>query len=120
MPIKVKLQTDHGKQIQRLRNVIDAPQTLTQVHEVLRDISDPYVPYDTGKLSQNVTVDENGVTYHQPYARRIFYGDYINFHVDKHPLATARWTDVAMANHSDEFDNRVGEIIKEAIKDANK
>lgn len=120
MPITIKVKTDKGKYIQRLRHAIDAPQTRTQVAEVLRDISDPYVPYDTGKLSQNVLVNEHGVTYQQSYARRVFYGDYINFKKQKHPLATARWTDVAIANHGEEFDARVSEIIKEAIKDANK
>lgn len=120
MAIVVKVRSNYSKYIDKLKNAIDAPQTKAEAHEVLRDISDPYVPYDTGKLSQNVTVSDKGVTYNQPYARRVFYGDWINFHKDKHPLATARWTDVAIMNNREEFNTRVKNVITEAINNANK
>ena len=51
----------------------------------------PYVPMDTGMLSQNTIVEPFKVTYNQEYAKRCFYGWDLNFRKEKHPLATSRW-----------------------------
>lgn len=57
---------------------------------------DPYVPMDTGMLSQTVDITKDYVHYKVPYARRMYDGDGLNFSKDKHRLATAHW-DKAMA-----------------------
>lgn len=51
----------------------------------------PYVPMDTGILSQNTTIEPFKITYEQMYATHCFYGEGFNFRKEKHPLATARW-----------------------------
>lgn len=120
MPVVIKVSGDLMKCVNRIKYAVDAPQTKLELHQVLKDISDPYVPYDTGKLSENVTVSSGGVCYYQPYARRVYYGDYMNFHKDKHPLATSRWNEVAITDNETEFNARCNDVIKEAINNANK
>ncbi len=120
MPVVIKVSGDLMKCVERFKHVVDAPQTKLELHQVLKDISDPYVPYNTGRLSENVTVNSDGITYHQPYARRVYYGDYMNFRKDKHPLATARWNEVAITDNEEEFNARCSDVIREAINNANK
>ena len=55
----------------------------------------PFVPMDTGTLMESVHIKPGEIEYYQPYARRIYNGDYINFRKDKHPLASAKWNIVA-------------------------
>lgn len=51
----------------------------------------PYVPMDSGMLSQNVTTEPFKLTYNVPYAKYQFNGNGFNFSKEKHPLATAHW-----------------------------
>lgn len=60
-------------------------------HEVRR-LSDPYVPFLNGPLSENVTELPNQIIYNSPYARRQWYenqGKNRRFH----PLAGGHWTE---------------------------
>ena len=50
-----------------------------------------YVPMQTGMLSQNFETKPFAVTYTQPYARRMYYGDGFNFSKEQHPLARSHW-----------------------------
>ncbi len=119
MPITVTIDASKfSKTVDDIRKAVDTPTTKAKMHEVLREVSDPYVPYDTGRLANTPIVNHLGVTYVVPYAEKVFYGDHINFKKVKHPLATAHWTDVAWANHRNEMMAKFSEIIKEAIKDA--
>lgn len=55
----------------------------------------PYTPMDTGTLFESVHIRPKEIEYYQPYAHRVYTGDYMNFRTDKHPLASARWDEVA-------------------------
>lgn len=61
--------------------------------EVLRR-SSPYLPFDTGMLEKsgiNSTVVGSGeVVWKTPYARRLYYGDGMNFQ-KKRPLSGSKW-----------------------------
>lgn len=57
----------------------------------LRAYCDPYVAFDTGNLSSNVTVTDEAVIYESPYAIYPYKGKNMNFTKDHHPLATAEW-----------------------------
>lgn len=59
----------------------------------LAKLLNPYVPFDTGTLANTAEVSETSVTYIQPYARRMYYGEDFNFNTDYHPFATHHWLD---------------------------
>ena len=92
-----------------------------EIGKKFKQIVDPYVPYDTGNLSKDVTVSTGEgnieVIYNAPYAKKVYYGDDIAFHKDKHPLATAYWDKVAMQTEREHFAREVEQIIKKAIKE---
>lgn len=45
-----------------------------QINQLVADYCEPYVPFETGELSGNVSVTENSITYNAPYARYQYYG----------------------------------------------
>ena len=64
--------------------------------ETLRKLVEPYVPYNTGRLCNDVTVKPFSFEYNAPYASSVYNDMKRNFRKDKHPLAAARWVEVAM------------------------
>jgi hypothetical protein len=75
-------------------------------------LSAPYVPMDTGMLYQNTVIEPFRVTYTQPYAKRIYFGDSLNFNREKHPLATSHWDQVMMSARGYEITNALTQFIK--------
>ena len=105
--------------VQAINNKIKAlgsPEAKTNINRIYADMCDPYVPYDTGALSKNVQVSENGVTYSQPYARRQYHGENIAHNLTHHPLATAKWNEAMLADHGDEFIQAVTEELRKDLK----
>ena len=92
MGTKVHLQMDPVEKILLKRNLDKngkGQQFFT--HEVRR-LSDPYVPFLNGPLSENVTELPNQIIYNSPYARRQWYenqGKNRRFH----QLAGGHWTE---------------------------
>lgn len=66
----------------------------------------PYVPMDTGTLSETVTIrarDGNGeIEYTSPYAKYVYYGKRA-FRKDNHPLATSQWDKAAKLTQEPEL-----------------
>ena len=62
----------------------------------LRQLVEPFVPYRTGRLCNDVTVRPFRFEYDAPYAEEVYNNVHMNFRKDKHPLATAKWVEVAM------------------------
>ena len=88
----------------------------TQVHQMFAEVCDPYVPYITGALAGNKTIDENGITYNQPYAETVY--DSVNAHnLEYHPLASSRWDDVAFENHKDVIEARATELAEKRLQE---
>lgn len=56
---------------------------------------EPYIPYRTGRLCKDVTISPYKITYNAPYAGKVYNDLKTNFNKEKHPLATARWNEVA-------------------------
>lgn len=58
-------------------------------------LMNPFVPMDTGALSQTVETkadNERGIVHYLvPYAHRQYNGESFNFSKEKHPLATHHW-----------------------------
>lgn len=93
--------------------------TRLEINEALAKWCDPYVPYHTGALSQNIEISVDGVTYNQPYAAKNYYGVGIAHRIDVHPLATAKWDEAMMQDHSEEFLNEVNSIISRRLQELN-
>ena len=92
-------------------NQVITDEVKTECAKVLAEMCDPYVPYDTGALANNITVDAEGVTYNQPYATKVYEGTGIRFNQEKHPLATAQWDQAMLQSQGDEFDKRIEDVI---------
>lgn len=61
-----------------------------------RDLISPFVPYNTGNLCENVTIDSGEIKYNAPYALETYENARkLHFRTDKHPLASAHWDEVA-------------------------
>ena len=98
-----------------INTMLADPKFRTQVNQEFAEICDPYVPFVTGQLAENIRVDSNGITYEQPYASNVY--DSMNVHSKEfHPLATSQWDEVAFANHKDELTAKTKEIIEKWIK----
>ena len=69
----------------------------------LRNLVEPFVPYNTGRLCNDVTVKPFSFEYNAPYAETVYNDLKRNFRKDKHPLATAQWVEVAMPVVRDYF-----------------
>lgn len=67
---------------------------LFMAQECMR-LMNPFVPMDTGALSQTVetkATNERGMVHYMvPYAHRQYNGTPFNFSKEKHPLATHHW-----------------------------
>ena len=95
-----------------IQNVVNDDWTRTLIHAQLAQTVYPYVPYDTGYLSEgSVEVEADGVYYTAFYAWRQYYGEDFKHNTEVHPLATAQWDKVAMQAHYDEFAEEVADII---------
>lgn len=75
----------------------------THAAETWRKLVEPYVPYNTGRLCNDVTIRPYTIIYNAPYAGKVYNNLKMNFRKDKHPLATARWNEVAMPSVKDYF-----------------
>ena len=64
--------------------------------ETVHKYVSPYTPYNTGRLCNDVTYKPYKLIYNAPYAEETYNNMKMNFPKDKHPLATAKWVEVAM------------------------
>ena len=110
--ISVKVDVDMDGITKRIEDIIHDEGVMTEVHEAYAEVLNPYVPYDTGYLSQDsVEVSAEGVTYTADYAWKQYYGTEYNHKKEVHPLATAMWDKVAMQTEKEAFAETVKEII---------
>lgn len=56
---------------------------------------EPYIPYRTGRLCNDVSIEPWSIVYKAPYANEVYNNTKMNFNKEKHPLATAHWNEVA-------------------------
>ena len=85
-------------------------------------IVDPWVPYDTGKLSKDITIGTSAISggidvvYTADYASKQYYGDEFHHKTEVHPLASAHWADVAMQTEREHFVKEVEDLIRERYR----
>lgn len=80
--------------------------------ETFARLMTPYVPMDTGTLSQSYTTEPRKVIYNQPYAHRLYEGKGFNFSKEKHPLATAHWDEAAKAAKGKQLADEISNYIR--------
>ena len=102
--------------IMRHIELLDDNATMTEIHQLLATMCDPYVPYRTGALANNIDITADHVRYNQPYAARNYFKDNFQHSPEVHPLATAHWGEAMLADHGDEFRAGVAEIINRRLK----
>ena len=117
--VTVQVKIDLDPMIEGIEKVLTDNETMLEVNKALAEWCDPYVPYRTGALSKNITIDADGVTYNQPYAYKNYYGVDIPHRKTYHPLATAKWDEAMMADHGDEFNQVVSDIIARRLQELN-
>lgn len=105
----VKVEIDNPTKIFN-RIVTDAKRL--EINKMVEKQMAPYVPRDTGALMGNTTVDKNGITYNENYAKVNYDGDGRNFSKEKNPLATAHWDKAMMAAKSGTISKETERIIK--------
>ena len=92
MGTKVHLQMDPTERILLKRNLNKNGKGQRFFTHQVRTLSDPYVPYLNGPLSEDVTELANQIIYNSPYARRQWFENQ-GKNRSKHPLAGPRWTE---------------------------
>ncbi|WP_369350395.1 minor capsid protein [Streptococcus hillyeri] len=60
--------------------------------------SDKYIPAREWNLRDSGRVTERSVSWHTPYARRLYYNPQYNFSKDKNPNAQGKWFEAAKTN----------------------
>lgn len=117
--VKTSVHVNEVKIQQKVENLINED-VMREIHQLLMEFCDPYVPYDTGELSdqdKNVIVDSQAVTYTKKYAARQYYGTEFNHTTEHHPKATALWDSVMMSEQGEVFIQKVKEILGRRAKE---
>ena len=104
-----------GAAQEQIDKILDNPMFKTEINGMFAKKCDPYVPYITGALASNITVDSTGITYNQPYAEDVYYSAGMH-NTEHHPLASSRWDEVTVNNHREEIAQNIAEILRRWIK----
>ena len=106
---------------ERFLNRLVDDTTMLRIHQMIARRCDPYVPYDTGRLSQSglANVSAQGIKYLPFYSYEQYCG--VNFHhkTEHHPKATAYWDKVMMQERGDEVKQEIQEILARRARELN-
>lgn len=105
------------KELQRKLDSLIDDKTMLEVHNVFAKMIDPWVPFLEGPLSQTLRISPEGVDYLVPYAHYQYTGDGFNHTTEYHPLATARWDEVAMQTELERFKKEVTAILERRARE---
>lgn len=117
--VTVDVQFDDSALQDKLENLLGDDWMMTEIHNVLAKMCDPYVPWLTGNLAQSGMggVSAAGVHYPGPYAHYQYYGLEFNHTLDYHPKASAMWDKAMMSEVGDSFIKQVEEIVKRRARE---
>ena len=87
-----------------------------EINQLFAELADPYVPYRTGALANNIDVTSQGITYKQPYAEEVYMED-VPHNPAHHPLATDHWGEAMLRDRNDEFVSGVAQIMARRLKE---
>lgn len=100
----------------KINNLVDDG-TMVEIHDLFAKIVNPWVPMLEGPLSQNLVITPQYVRYLQPYANYQYWGTEFNHTIEKHPLASAMWDQVAMETEMEKFEQGVKNILRRRAKE---
>lgn len=88
--------------------------------EEWKRLIDPYTPRDTGKLEETATVSPWKITYNPlnsengyVYAKKVYYGEELNFQKTHNPYATHHWDKAAeRAGQKTKLYSKLNEILR--------
>lgn len=130
----------------KLKKVVKDKSFLTAAHTLLFKMMTPFVPFDTGTLSQNVEITSEYVRYKQPYAHYMYHGivygpnipiiqngvvvgffsrpgvkktptgEYINYDKAHHPMASSHWDEAMINVKGDSFRAQLLALLNERYK----
>lgn len=108
--------------------------TMKYAHTRLQALCDPYVPMDSGTLSQTVEITPEYVHYKSPYAHYQWEGKLyvaengspwagrdeakkptdrdLDYSTDKHPLATSHWEQAMAVAKGQQLADEISEYLK--------
>ena len=93
---------------------------VTAVAMSLKKEADPYVRWQTGTTFKSAAIASdfaNGkIVYDTPYAKMAYYNERSRVSKDVHPLACARWAEVAWNAKADRYLSLFKKIMTEALK----
>lgn len=118
--INIDTEMFDDKLITKIENLLEDKEVTRAVHSRLLDYCTPYVPMLEGPLSQTAIVEDDGVTWVQPYAHYQYIGisptgKEFDYTKTFHPLATREWDKAMMRDRGDDFLEAVADIIKRKI-----
>lgn len=146
MALSIKCNIDASKFASRFSQLLTDDATMTAVHNLLFKMETPYVPFDTGTLSQSVEVTADHVKYTQPYAHYMYEGivygpnipiiengvvvgffsrpgvkktptgRYINYDTAHHARATHHWDQAMLLAEGDVFRKQIEKILERQAK----
>ena len=133
--------------IEKIADIAQNKTAMLQVQNALAKRLEPYIPMDTGILSQAAVVTPEYVEYVMPYAHYMYEGvvygpnipvyengvivgywspphkeptgNAINYSTEKHSRATHHWDEAMMNEQGDRFINDVANIIKYTMDKGN-
>lgn len=98
---------------QKITNKVQSNKTFwNTAHLEWWRLMQPYTPFQTGALMNNVTITEKGIKYKSPYAHKMYDGTGINFRSDKHRLASAHWDKAAKPSQLPKLAQTLNNYIK--------
>ena len=105
--------------LQRMLDELLDDATKTEICQAFAEYCDPYVPMDTGRLSESGLsgATPDGVVYNVPYATKQYVGVDIVHKLEHHPRATAFWDEVMMQECGEEFYQVVQDILLRRAKE---
>ena len=103
--------TVNKSQITKQINDMFNDENMLKIHEKYAEIIDPWTPFYTGKLHEDITITPKGITYNVPYSAQKYYGTVSC--KEFHPLATSHWDRVAMQTQLPVVKSEIIKIISE-------
>lgn len=92
MEIKFKCDINPTKIVAK---ITDSKKLWKTAHAEWWRLISPYTPFQTGNLMSKVSINSERIKYKSPYAHHAYMGENLDFRKDKHPLASARWSEAA-------------------------
>lgn len=113
--LNIKVAIDENIVKQKVDNLID-DSIMLDIHKLFAEMIDPWTPYLSGNLSEDITIAPDGITYNAPYSGEKYFG--YAYHKEVHPLATSHWAEVALDQGVKEtFELKVQDMLIQKAKE---